>query len=228
MTLHNNRRMNAWTVPRVAFCLFFLMCLMSALTGELHWTPDAGWREGTGDVGLTAVFVCLPACCCSRSSQTLTSSRRGHCCLGWGPSERLPLSLPGRGQMINGVMWGHVTLSRRHNLAGCGLFGAVCSRPQPPTSLSFQKIAPWPHVIDVFCLLLSSSVRLRRHPRLSVPRGAEEGPLRQAGGHLGLWWVFSRCTTTWWSRRCCVACRWQIYRFTMKFCQRPHFLMNSV
>lgn len=132
---------------------FFLMCLMSALTGELHWTPDAGWREGTGDVGLTAVFVCLPACCCSRSSQTLTSSRRGHCCLGWGPSERLPLSLPGGGQMIKGVMWGHVTLSRRHNLAGCGPFGAVCSRPQPPTPLSFQKLPRglmW-SLFSVFC-----------------------------------------------------------------------------
>lgn len=62
--------------------------------------------------------------------------------LSWLRAERAAasLSLPGRGQMINGVMWGHVTLSRRHNLAGCGPCGGVCSRLQPHSSRSFQKL----------------------------------------------------------------------------------------
>lgn len=127
----------------------------------------------------------LRTCCCSRSSQTLTSSCRGHC-LGRWPSERLPLS-PQQGQMINGVMWGHVTLSQHHNLAGCGPFAVICSCLQTPTLLCLKKNSPATYnSYFVFCLL-SLYVRLRWNPRLPVPRGAKKGPLRQAGGHLGLW-----------------------------------------
>lgn len=85
-------------------------------------------------------------------SDALTSSRRGHC-FGLGPSERLPPSLQ-QGQMINGVMWGHVTLSQRHNLASCGLYAVVCSCLQTPTVL-FEKIENSPALYNS-CFVTSS------------------------------------------------------------------------